>query len=387
MGLATKLNNTASAQAAGYILQLERALRHLAFADANASVAVEHTDDVVVIRDDKITVQEQDKSTSKDGNQLLGDRSHALWRTLQVWLAQRVCGDSQTCECFLLFVNRPVSTPIAKLLKARMTGEVAASDIVAALRKAGKGKRSTKIQGLIDNVLRYQDSDLEALIELIEIVEEQKEEIDRAEISNRLGISPRANANDILDGLLGWITRRLRADWNEGRPGIITRREVLAQSFALQNQQARSRLLPRASSEVVILPADRERAFARPFVEHLGRIEADDEDILQAVDHFLKFNAEKYRLVCEGDIPDSEWLHRGVRLQERWRGIMRRHRRALKGSSASDIGHAVLADATYDYREALDGYPCAELYMTSGHYHRLADDDEIWWDPTYAKQP
>lgn len=55
--------------------------------------------------------------------------------------------------------------------------------------------------------------------------------------------------------------------------------------------------------------------------------------------------------------------------------------------SPSQVGHLILDDATYEYREPLDGNACDELYMTSGHYHRLADEDQVWWDPTYKPAP
>ncbi len=380
----SELKNTAPAQAAGYILQLERALNHLAHAGPNAAVAVEYVDDVVVIRDGKVVIQEQDKSSAKRNTDILPDRSKALWRTLQIWLSQRSSAGGQACERFLFFVNNPILTPVATLMKARSNGKATASQVVAGLRLAGSGRPGTKIQALIDDVLSRSDADLEALIELVEIVEEGDTGTDRTAMANSLGLNPRANVDEILEGLFGWLTSCLRAAWREGRPGVITRKEILAQSFALQSRQARSRLLPRASSEVRVAPADREHALARPFVEHLGRIDAEDEDIIQAVDHFLKFNVEKHRLVREGEIADAEWLHRGERLKERWSGIMRRRRRELQGHSPSEIDQTVLADATYDYREALDGQPCDELYMTSGHYHRLADEDDVWWDPNYS---
>jgi hypothetical protein len=123
----------------------------------------------------------------------------------------------------------------------------------------------------------------------------------------------------------------------------------------------------------------------RNFVEHLSRISAEQTDIVQAVDHFLKFNIEKHRLVREGDVPLGEWSNRSNRLKERWRNILRRRTREMTSESRSTIALAVLADTTYEHRESLDGHPCDELYMTSGNYHRLAEDDEVWWDPGFVR--
>lgn len=387
----TGINNTAAPQAAGYILQLERALHHLAHAGAGAVVAVEHLDDVVVLKDGKALLQEQDKSTSTSGARLLSDRSKAIWRTLEIWLLQREQPNAIACERYLFFVNQPVETPIATLIKGRMRKEAMTADVLAALRAEGtppkrKSKKVTQAQALIDRVLKRSDDDLSVLIDSIEIIEASNPAEDRFAMANGLGLSPRVNADDILDGLLGWLTRMVREAWGDGRPGLITRGAVLQQKDALQARQARGRLLPRAASDVVVSDADRAGALSRTFVEHLGRIEAEDDDIIDAVDHFLKFNVEKHRLVVEGEVADREWRDRGDRLRTRWRTLMRRRAREMKPKSPVEIGQTVLADATYDHHEPLDGQPCSELYMTSGHYHRLADENEVWWDPTFAPE-
>lgn len=385
------INNTAAPQMAGYILQLERALHHLAHAEAGAVVAVEHLDDVIVRKGGKTILQEQDKSTTTSGTKLLADRSKAIWRTLEIWLLQCEAPNAAPCHRYLFFVNRPVESPIAMLIKARMRQDKTSADVVAALREQGTSPKSraksiSQAQALIDRVLQRSDETLIALVDRIEIIEAGDPVEDRAAMANGLGLSPRVNAEDILDSLLGWLTRLLREEWAAGRLGIVSRTSVLLQKDALQAHQARGRLLPRAASDVAVSDADRAGALSRTFVEHLGRIEVGNDDIVDAVDHFLKFNVEKHRLVIEGEVADREWRDRAERLRTRWRGLMRRHSRAMTAKPASEVGQLILADTTYDHHEVLDGQPCNELYMTSGHYHRLADEDEVWWDPSYTSE-
>lgn len=125
---------------AGHIFQLERALYHLGRAGKNDFVAVEYIDDVAVLRDGQnVVLQEQDKHTVRPKTELLADRSRALW-TLQIWLNT---SSQNSCRRRLLVTNRPVTTPIASMLKAlsNQGGSFKIKDIVAALRKAGKPKR------------------------------------------------------------------------------------------------------------------------------------------------------------------------------------------------------------------------------------------------------
>jgi hypothetical protein len=379
-------DGTAPAQAAGYILQLDRALYHLALAaSGDLAIAVEHADDVAAMRDGKVIMVEQDKSSSRPVSQLLADRSRAFWRTLQIWLRHREGPTGGFVERRLFFVNRWVSTPIATLFKDKTAKKIEAANVVKAMRDVGGRRSRSKIQEIIDDVLARSDEELATLVATIEIVEAGDVVSDRANIANGLGLDPRADADDILNGLFGWLTSKVRTEWSEGRPGIITRKEILTQSHALQTRQAKSRFLPRASADIVIDEKARKGALTRNFVEHLGRIRAEREDVVQAVDHFLKFSSEKHRLIRAGDVPDAEWRNRSDRLRERWGNLMRRRKRELAGSTNEAIGQTVLADTTYQHCESLDGHACDELYMTSGHYHRLAEDDEVWWDPTFQK--
>lgn len=386
LSAAQKIKNTAAPQMAGYILQLERALFHLGKARADVSVAVEHVDDVSLARGRETLLQEQDKNSVNRGTEILGDRSKALWRTLQIWLAQRMDGTGIYCERYLIVSNTPVNSPIAILMKGIASGSSQPREIIAALRAAGRPRTKAKIQQIIDEVLAYDDDALAELIARIEIIDQFDAGKSRREIANGLAIDPRVDAGIILDALLGWLTRTLRSAWQDQRPGIISRQACVRQCREIERLQARERLLPRPARDLPIEDIDRDRALARPFVEHLSRIDADEDDIFQAVEHFVQFNVEKHRLALEGEIADREWRDRGDRLRQRWRNIVRSTRLEHSSRTPQEIGQRILAQSTYQHLEPLGGEACNELYMTSGHYHRLADDDEVWWDPTYRSR-
>ncbi|WP_354129903.1 ABC-three component system protein [Bradyrhizobium sp. RT3b] len=382
----SKIDNTVAPQLAGYILQLERALYHLAAAAADVSVAVEYVDDVVLLREGKVIVQEQDKNSVKPRKQILGDRSKALWRTLQIWLSQRNDPERISCERYLLVTSNEVNAPIASLLKGILAGSVGVQEAIDALRAQGVARSRSDIQAMINSVLEYTDSSLRDLISRIEIIDGPSVDHCRSTIANGLAIDPRIDSEIILDGLLGWLTRTLKEDWQAGRPGMISRASCVRQCRELERLQARRRFLPRPARDIPVGPTERAVALARPFVEHLSRIEAEEEDVLQAVEHFVQFNVEKHRLAIEGDVADREWRDRSDRLCQRWRNIRRSARMEDPNASASELGRRILIQSTYHHHEPLGGQPCDELYMTSGHYHRLADDDEVWWDPTYKTE-
>jgi C-terminal domain 7 of the ABC-three component (ABC-3C) systems len=375
----------AGASLAGSLFQLERALCHLANAEIDA-VGVEHVDDVASFRDDQVVAQEQDKHLISPRAEVVGDRSHALWRTLQIWVGQRRAGS--TCGRYLLAVNTEVTGQIALQIKRLRSGDVTPAEIVAALRSAGlptrRTRASSRLQACIDDVLLEGDAALEALVSAIEIVDGQVSMDWRSIVLRGAAVDDTVDQGVVLQGLLGWLSDALITSWRAGQPGVVTRQALIRQCRALERSLIQRRLLPRPASEVPVAPADRSRAMARRFVDHLGRIEAEREDVVQAVDHFLQFAVERWRLAKEGGIPRDEWKHRGDRLQQRWANIARMVKRENVGEPRSAIGHAILSRTTYDHYEPIDGLDCRELYMTSGHYHRLADADAVWWSPDFV---
>jgi hypothetical protein len=302
---------------AGYILQLERALFHLGKAQADVSIAVEHIDDVSITRGRQTLLQEQDKNSVNLDTEILGDRSKALWRTLQIWLIQHQDSGGAFCERYLIVTNTPVNTPIATLMKGITSGLSLPHEVVSALRAAGNSKSKAKIQQIIDEVLAFDDEVLTELVSRIEIIDNFDAGRSRREIANGLAIDPRVDAEIILDALLGWLTRTLREAWQAQQPGMISRDACIRQCREIERLQARQRFLPRPARDLPIGNVDRDRALTRPFVEHLSRIDAEEDDIFQAVEHFIQFNVEKHRLALEGEIADREWRDRGDRLRQR----------------------------------------------------------------------
>jgi hypothetical protein len=336
-----KLKNNAAPQAAGYIRQLERALYHLALAGHDDSVAVELVDDVSVSKNSQTILQEQDKNTVREGVELLGDRSKALWRTFQIWLTQIDVNNGAACKSYLLVSNAPTKARIATLLKGVADGTATSAEVIAALRNAGSLKSGSRLQEIVDDVLARSDESLNILISRVEIVDNFDISDFRDTMANGLAINYRSDAQAILDNILGWLTRTLQELWQAQKPGVISRKACVTQCREVENLLARQRFLPRPARDVLVDEAARDQALARPFVEHLTRIDAEDLDVFQAVDHFIRFNVEKHRLAVEGEVPDREWRDRGDRLQQRWVNIALVERRENPLGSSHEVGQRI----------------------------------------------
>lgn len=379
--MATKLNNNAEPQVAAVILQLERALFHLASAQHDDVVAVERVDDVSVHREEAPEIQEQDKHSVQKGGTVLGDRNKGLWRTLQIWLTQ-IEERGTLCARYLIATNVVAEGKVASALRELTLQQTSIEAVLQIVRTAGKGRTGTQIQDLIDDVLRRSDEHLGALISRVELVERADWMEARPIIANGLGVDPGVDQNFVVRALLGWVAETLAAFWRSGKPGMISRKACLLQVHAITRQLVRQRLLPRPASDVIVSDAERAHAQTRDFVARLTDVRADDETVLEAIEHFLQFGAERHRLASDGDIPQREWSDRGDRLRLRWRGVARQTAIEEPHRAAHELGRLILARTAFTHFEPIGQEPCHELYMTSGHYHRLADDNQVWWLPS-----
>lgn len=378
--------------ASGVILQFERALYHLAIAGDGEAVSVEQVDDVARTKNGKVTAQEQDKkSVSPRSNATLGDRHIGLWRTLQIWV-EGIRTGGQPSLSYLLVTNAQPKGKIVDAIRKPPGIPDRSTQIVAALRAAGKvrkvggtdDKTPSKIQQTIDDVLSETDAVLADLAGRIELVENFDATAMRPEVAARLGIHPDTDRDSIIDATLGWIISRLRKAWDSKAAGIITKDECLRYVRTREAQAARRQWMPRPGREVHVDGQKIAEAKGRTFVDQLERIELEEEEVLEAIEHWVQFNTEKSRLVKTGDIDDDVWVDRGERLRQRWQGIERVARRTRKDLPPVERGYHIYSETTLNHREPIDGHPCDEPYATAGHFHRLADKKLIRWHPEYG---
>lgn len=364
---------------AGYLFQVERAVFHLAdAASAKAVVGIETLDDVVVLEGDQVVIREQDKHTISKGS--LTARGAGFWRTLGIWL-----DESTPASKYFLTTTRTVSSPFLNALLPGTQRQL--SKLAQQLRAEGSAaKKNAGVKALVDAVLAHRDDELKAVLARIELhVVKAPDATLRSHLVARLALRSGVDGDAVIDRLFGWVARGLLKSWRHGKPGRIARQAFVNQCRAIESQLERARILPRPSSEVPVTDRDRDSTRGKTFVAHLQAIQADEDDIADATQYFIQFNTEMDRLVRAGDIPDTAWEHRGHRLEERWRLLFRETKRNCRSEEPRNVGVKILSRTTYDYREPVDGQDC-DLYMTAGHYHRLADVDRVWWHPLFKRK-
>ena len=389
--------HSAPGQAAGYLFQIERALRHLAFSGTGAVVGVETLDDVVVNEACGAAVYEQDKHTISDANPI-SDRSKGLWKSLKIWMDGVAAGDIDLDQAqFLLVTNQTITNGLAFLLMTplKQRDDAWAERILDDLKIAGK-RPPADLKDFVEGVFSRDDGSLTALLQRVLVVDGSTGGYGpqlAEELKEKLHLDAQ-HASNIFHGLLGWLHDVVMESWRSGRDALV-HRESFGKQLRFLQIKFQSQQLFRETSAALVPVKEEDRKAHRDdlFVRQLLWVGIDEEDerLLDAIDDFLKCATERTRLAEQGNIPPEEFRAFDERLVKRWKTSFGAHARSLGGLSDSEVetlGREILRHAL-EHRESLAGQQTQEFYLTTGAYHQLANGPKerprVGWHPQYKE--
>lgn len=374
----------------GIIYQFDRALYWLATCSEEGIVGIETDDDVSVYDPSGASSLEQTK-ISQQGGHPFQDSSEKLWNTLLIWLQMAKNRSDWTTRAELhLVTNRYVPpTAIAYRLGAnRQDSPPDIRRIIDELRTIARATRSKQdLAKIMNDVVAFSDEELTSVLCRIRLSDGTAGtwgEDHRRNVISALHLPPEADKGTILTNLLGWLVHTTCTLWRAGKPGSILRTDFDRQISAAIRTEDRKRRRERARSLVSVTESDRMQARQSKFVERINEVEASEDDLLQAIDDHIRFRSELIRLSQEGDITIPEWEDFYNQLSDRWTYIKLRNQRNRQGLPDEQVGYRILTETAMDsWCGRLCGEQTDHPYFTAGAYHRLADNDRVWWHPSY----
>lgn len=383
--------HTASASAAGFGYQFQRALHWLARSPAGYRVGIETDDDVSVrTASDLPHALEQDKHSSSGQSNPFADRSIGLWKTLSIWVSAVSDGEVVAKEAiFLLATNGSVSPGLVTKIAAADDDE-STNACIDALGLVGADPSET-IRPYAEIVLASgRRAALAQVIRRCKLIDAQDASAGNALISEIASVlqlpawhSPQADS--IVEELLGWMHRCALDCWRSGKQYWVERDHFVNQLHAILDRRHRAKARERAEH---LLPVDDDSLGAhrgKGFVRQLHLITDDTTLVDGAIRDFLRCGIEKLRLSAEGNITDDDWLALEADLVSRWKKIHPRILRMSREKSEEDQGFEVFVETTEGHRARLAGQETEQTYLTSGTYHRLADAAIVGWHPRFLE--
>jgi hypothetical protein len=385
-----KNKHSASGSFAGYLFQIERLLFWLSISDVEI-VALETEDDIVANLKGSTTNKILEQAKNSTGSKVpYSDLSVDLWKTLSIWVAGVSSGKIDLDKSsFSLVSNKklPSSRLIKQLVDAKDDATKLNSLLDILVDKAKNNKAET-LKPFCEVILGVDKKLLSQVVSKVSIISPETATDIRSlkqHVRSNFGISDKLPFDYMYNDLLGFVVNHVIQVWKKNQTLEISRElmlrrvsELIASYHGKSFIERTVDLLPLSNDEV-------ERNRGKLFVEQLREIKCDEEDIIKAINDFLRASIEKLRYAEDGEILDSHFQRYYEDLKEHWQSIYKPRCRIMNGISPEDIGYEIYHSTT-QYRGKLNSQEPEQSYTYKGAYHYLANLPEIGWYPDWDKK-
>lgn len=360
-------------------------------ADVGDVVCLEVFDDVGVEKLDGTKVAEQIKSTL--GYNPLADREVAFWKTIANWLdaIESKMLDVGTTR-FEIYVSRAVVPGVIcdsfnKAADVAM-GEKAAAAARCELWGAGpkfekKGSVAASLAPQVNRALRHSDSAIGALASRMKVVLGNGNPFDevRVLLTNKLVSSDAYE--DVVKWVLGWVKKQTDEMIQRAEPARISYDVFHAALLGYVRRHDRETTLRSIAGDPDPELVAHERG-VRTYVDQLEIVDADEEDVLAAINDFLRAATDRTSWAERGFIDGKALDAFEEELMQTWRNHKRKLDITARKASPQDRGLLVFSECN-GHTAKPGGLDCPP-HFTRGSFHALADDEAIGWHPDYAAE-
>lgn len=385
---APKKSTQVPGQFYGYSLQITRLIAHLLRARPGQSVSLEHLDDVATSGATGATF-EQDKSGL--AHNPVADRSIELWKTLHNWVRVIRDGALKQDTKFVVFVAQPHHGDVIDRIHA-VTNVIDAAALVAALREKfwGKAPAHAERPKLPTDLGEHLNGTLDASDDVLALL--------FANLSLETGSGAPANdllgplrekaigqdaVEDVLKYLLGWAKRAVDKQIEKHRPAVLSWEDFQAQLVGAAKKFDRSETVL-ASSQAQVTPAEIQAELRnRIYVRQLQAVRTGDDELLRAVNDYLRASADRTTWSERGDVIQDSFEDFQDKLQRAWTSHRARIDIEHKTKVEEERGQLLHAQCMV-VQERLQGMD-VPAHFVPGSFHTMADSLQIGWHPRYQE--
>jgi len=281
---------------------------------------------------------------------------------------------------FEIYVGRRHPCHIAKLFHDATTIEASELAIEEARRTLSEGREQTNsLKTLLDRVFEPTRKSLVHIVKNFCLTFPLKDPL--SDLRRGVGakwVRPES-VELIVQHAHGWVRERIDT--------LIQARKPAAIAVDDFNREMVS-FLPRCDFRTILLsmagrptPAQVEAERVRPYVRQLELIEAEDEDIIQAINDYLRSYIERTLWSKAGIVHDRSFEEFEEALLSFWHNKKRQNLLTRTTLTLVQHGQLLLSDCCMK-EQRLQGLEVPSFF-TPGSYHALADDGELGWHPEY----
>lgn len=395
----------------GFLFQFEKALALLASAkDANTVVSIEKVDDVAIENDDSLVLLavQQKHSISPNGT-AFEDTSHALWRTIQIWIQKIQLGIFNSETIFVCSTNKKIKAD--SLLRRIQTNDfdevfkeiselliTQKAKLVEATSNGSSGDTIKKVIGLIKFAIDNK-SELKIIKEKLQISDEENlKNLFLSELHLIADEISELQQDTVYESMYGWIAHRSLSMWRNGNTASFKKvsfNTKLAHNGS--NPAITNTIFTKKNKLGVISPEIKKAVRNELFVTQIEEIQrnksATERKIEQAILEYLYHEIEVARIVQIGNYTEFDFKEFEILCKEKWQSSYDRivikelvdysdeelHELAVK------LFDSIMDNIVVEFNEHVS-FNSFNKYIHNGAFLKLSNIPEIGWHPDWEKK-
>lgn len=377
-----KAKGSAPGQYLGYALQPVRLFYHLLTCDPEASVGLEHSDDVSVHNETGVLFVEQCKSALSQNP--LSDWSIDLWKTFANWVdnAKNNVYDPETTN-FQLYVTPSKSGKLVKSLNDAASENEIAAILENVKEKLGKRKEPPACEAHLDIVLSADPNQLYSIIRNFNLISNDDDPLipifdhldatvsdNIAEAACRFGIG---HAKELVDKCI-----------RNGEEPIVSAKAFRRSFKAFIAKYDVANVLHSLSDEPTDEVVKDLLSNAPPFIAQLELVGAKSEIKTRAASDFLRSSADRTNWAEQGFIFEDSLSEYNDALKQRHFNLKGEVDITSAGLTEDQRGLLLYHRCCNDTPTPLQGRVVPYHFMP-GSLNAIADRLEIGWHPSFAQ--
>ncbi|WP_160069291.1 ABC-three component system protein [Sphingobacterium bovisgrunnientis] len=381
-------NTTADGSILGYLFQIERALLWLSELSNECIVGVEVDDDILVKLENGESIDKIYEQSKHSVSKAIpySDHSIDLWKTLYNWInliEDKKCDIDKSIFSILSNKKIPSNRLISKISKINdKSSSKEIEDIIITLKDIAI-KLPVKKQKYGNKILDCSNDFLKQFLIRIQILDNSythsSNEI-KKHIKANLSVSEDIPFNKIYQSLFGFVLDNLIECWKERKEGLISVNSFNKQYNILIYEFLEKPFFEKTIDSLPISVEEIEGNRGKNFVKQLSLIDCEDDEIIEAINDYVRAASERSRWARDGEISKANIEVYFQDLKTHWDSISR-----PKFKYSSDFkrtGYETFYE-TILYRGKILNFEPIQSYTNRGSYHYLCDSLKIGWHPLW----
>lgn len=372
----------------GYSLQAIRLLSLALDAAPGTTLSLEVFEDVGGVDGTGNALASQTKSGLETNP--VSDRAIDLWKTLSNWKTAIESGQlSLATTRFEIYLAKRRTGTLVRMFHEAQTEEEAKAALDDArtllwgpVPKYPKKKKLAKILApFVNHVLDDSSKDAIGIVQRFTLSVAMKDPLRdlRPKVKNKW-VRPES-VDAVIQHAHGWIKEKTDGLLLEGKAAALNVDEFNAEMQAFLPRIDFRQILTAIAGTLELTNDTIAAEQIRTYVRQLELIESSEEDVIEAINNFLRASAERAAWSKEGIVHDKSFDDYEENLIAFWKNKRAVHGVIHKSLTGVERGKLLLADCGL-HQQKLQGLE-VPAFFTPGSFHALAEDKTVGWHPDY----